>query len=155
MAILGKGTVEPMAKHSMSPTTPQINMIGEGTVVEGTLKAQSDIRISGSVVGKVRVEGKVIVAKEGSINGDLIATNADVSGSVQGQIEISERLVLKSTAQVTADIKTARLVVEEGAVFDGKCEMGQISAVKSEPMKKTAPTAKPIANTGYKAAATA
>ena len=117
---------------------PQINMIGEGTVVEGTLKAQSDIRIRGSVIGKIRVEGKAIIAQQGDVNGDLFATNADISGSVQGQIQISETLVLKSTARVNADIKTARLVVEEGAVFDGKCEMGQMTSVKRDDKKQAA-----------------
>lgn len=108
-----------------SPTqSPQINMVGEGAVVEGTLNAGSDIRIRGKVVGKLNVEGRAIVAQEGEVNGDLVATNADVAGTVHGQIDVSGTLVLKATAQVTADIKTSRLVVEEGAVFDGKCKMG-------------------------------
>ena len=115
-----------------SPQTPQINMIGEGAVVEGTLNAGSDIRIRGKIVGKLNVEGRAIVAQEGEINGDLVATHADISGTVHGQIDISDTLVLKSTARVTADIKTSRLVVEEGAVFDGKCKMGGKTMGKDE-----------------------
>ena len=112
-------------------------MIGEGTIVEGTLKADGDIRISGRVIGKVEVDGKVIVAQEGSIEGDLVATNADVAGSVDGEINISGRLILKSTARIDAEIKTNRFVVEEGAVFHGQCEMGKMTSVKSEDIKKS------------------
>ncbi len=139
-----------MASKSPYPTTqaPQINMIGEGAVVEGTLNAGSDIRIRGKVVGKLNVEGKAIVAQEGEVNGDIVATNADISGVVQGQIDVSGTLVLKATARVTADIKTARLVVEEGAVFDGKCKMGGKTMDKDElksasvtPLKAKAATA--------------
>jgi cytoskeletal protein CcmA (bactofilin family) len=143
MAILGKQQTtasQPMTRNGNTPQSPQINMIGEGTVVEGALKAHSDIRIRGSVIGKIRVEGKAIIAQEGNINGDLFATNADISGSVQGQIQVTETLVLKASARVTADIKTARLVVEEGAVFDGKCEMGQMTSVKADDLKKASVT---------------
>ncbi|NND70584.1 MAG: polymer-forming cytoskeletal protein [Rhodothermales bacterium] len=128
-----------MAKQPTPPTSStvpgQINMIGEGTVVEGTLKADSDIRISGRVVGKVEVDGKVIIAQEGSVDGDLIATNADVAGSVEGHINVSGRLILKSTARIDAEIKTNRLVVEEGAVFEGQCEMGKMTSVKATDIK--------------------
>lgn len=139
-----------MASKSPYPSaqTPQINMIGEGAVVEGTVNAGSDIRIRGKVVGKLNVEGKAIVAQEGEVNGDIVATNADISGVVQGQIDVSGTLVLKATARVTADIKTARLVVEEGAVFDGKCKMGGKTMDKDElksasvtPLKAQAATA--------------
>lgn len=143
MALLGnRQSSDPVSTKSIpgGGQAPQINMIGEGTVVEGTLKAQSDIRIRGSVIGKIRVEGKAIIAQEGEVNGDLIATNADISGSVQGLIQVSETLVLKSTARINADIKTARLVVEEGAEFDGKCEMGQMSSVKREDKKAASVT---------------
>ena len=143
MAILGNRTMQPMAKQSTPPTSSsvpgQINMIGEGTIVEGTLKADSDIRISGRVVGKVEVDGKVIVAQEGSIDGDLVATNADIAGSVEGQINIHGRLILKSTARIDAEIKTNRFVVEEGAVFQGQCEMGKMTTVKAEDIKKSIP----------------
>ena len=142
MALLGnRTTIQPMAKQPTPVTSSsvpgQINMIGEGTIVEGTLKADSDIRISGRVIGKVEVDGKVIVAQEGSIEGDLVATNADIAGSVEGEIHVTGRLILKSTARIDAEIKTNRFVVEEGAVFHGQCEMGKMTSVKAEDIKKS------------------
>lgn len=116
-----------MAKQANSSVSGQINMIGQGTVVEGTLHAESDIRVSGRVVGKLHVEGKAIIAQEGLIEGELVAASADVAGSVQGELRVSERLVLMSSARIDGDIQTDRLIVEEGAVFTGQCEMGDTS----------------------------
>ncbi|MDX1429659.1 MAG: polymer-forming cytoskeletal protein [Rhodothermales bacterium] len=125
-----------MSKQPTPPSNPgQINMIGEGTVIEGTLRSESDVRVSGRIVGNLDVEGKVIVAKEGSINGELVASSADIAGDVQGQINIKELCVLKGAARVDADIKAARLVVEEGATFNGQCEMGQMTSVRTKDMK--------------------
>jgi len=113
-----------MAKQSNQTVSNQINMIGEGTVFEGTLSADSDIRISGRVVGKLDIKGKVIVAQEGVIEGEVIAMNLDVGGRIHGDVHVEERVVLKSSARVEGNIKSSRLVVEEGAVFNGECQMG-------------------------------
>ncbi|HET6567366.1 MAG TPA: polymer-forming cytoskeletal protein [Rhodothermales bacterium] len=107
------------------PGPGQINMIAEGTVLEGTLKATGDVRISGRIVGKLFVEGKVVVTQEGVVDGELSAVSADVAGSVLGEVTVKERLVLKNTAAVDGNVRAARLVVEDGAVFGGKCQMGQ------------------------------
>ena len=109
----------------------QINMIGEGTVLEGTLRAKGDVRVSGRIEGKLEVAGKAIVAQEGSIDGELVAESADIAGAVDGQVKVSERVVLKNTARVEGDILAGRLVVEEGAVFAGKCLMDERAPVKA------------------------
>ncbi len=139
-----------MAKQMSAAAPGQVNMIGAGTVLEGTLTAQSDVRVSGKIIGQVQVEGKVIVAHEGTIDGELSAAHADVAGTVLGEIDAADRVVLRSSARVEGNIKTARLVMEEGALFDGKCVMGQTS-IRSEtqpiegskrqvePEKETAP----------------
>jgi len=105
-------------------TQDQVNLVGEGTVFEGTVRAESDVRASGRIVGTLEVDGKTMVAEEGEVEGEIIATNVEVAGQVQGEIHVDERLVLKSTARVDGTIETDRLVVEEGAEFTGECEMG-------------------------------
>ena len=112
-----------MAKNQTNLPSPQINMIVEGTVFEGTLRSESNLRISGRIVGKLDVEGKAMVATEGVIEGEMIATTAEIAGSVQGEIRIRELLVLKGTARVDGNIEATRLIVEEGSIFNGKCLM--------------------------------
>lgn len=125
MALFGSEKKQkPMAKQKGA--IPQhINLVGEGTTFEGTLRAGSDIRASGRVIGRIEAKGKAIVAEAGMVEGEIIATNADIAGNVQGEIHVEEQLVLKSTARVDGTIETDRLVVEEGAIFTGECRMGE------------------------------
>ena len=115
-----------MSKQMDPPGPVQINMIGEGTEVEGTLRAKDDIRISGRVVGSLIVEGKAIIAAGGEVEGDIKGADADIAGRVKGEINVKGRLLLKSSARVEGTVRTTRLIVEEGAVVEGKCEMGQL-----------------------------
>lgn len=103
-----------------------INMVAEGTTVEGTLRAAGDVRISGHVVGVVEVEGKLIVAPEGTVEGEVKAAQADVAGTVRARVQVAERLVLRATAIVEGDVETGRFVVEEGAEYTGQCVMGTL-----------------------------
>ncbi len=110
--------------NQTSTVQDQVNLVGEGTVFEGTVRADSDVRASGQIIGTLEVEGKTMIAEEGTVEGEIIATSADIAGEVQGEIHIEERLVLKSSARVEGRIETDRLIVEEGAQFTGECEMG-------------------------------
>lgn len=116
-------TSSPMATQT-GTVQDQVNLVGEGTVFEGTIRAKSDVRASGRIVGTIEVEGKAMIAQEGTVEGEIIATNAEIAGHVEGEIHIEERLVLKGTAQIDGKIETDRLVVEEGAQFTGDCQMG-------------------------------
>ena len=107
-----------------STVQDHVNLVGDGTVFEGTVRAESDVRASGRIIGTLDVEGKTLIAEEGSVEGEIVATNAEIAGQVHGEIHVEERLVLKSTARVDGMIETDRLIVEEGAQFTGECEMG-------------------------------
>ena len=104
--------------------TSSINLIGAGTVVEGDIKSNGDIRIDGSVLGNVISKAKVVVGATGSIDGNVTSQNADVSGSIRGKVTVNELLFLKSSANIQGDIVTGKLVVEVGATFTGTCNMG-------------------------------
>lgn len=121
-----------MASRSDTPQD-QVNLVGEGTVLDGTLRADNDVRTSGRIVGTLQVDGKAMVAEGGSVEGEVYATNADIAGRVDGEIHVEERLVLKSSAQVDGRIETDRLVVEEGAEFSGECSTDGSASVPGAP----------------------
>lgn len=118
--------------NQRNPAQDQINLVGKGTVFEGTVRAENDVRASGQIVGTLNVDGKAMISESGSVDGEVIATNADIAGRIQGELEIEERLVLKSTARVEGTIETDRLVVEEGAQFTGECKMNTPISVNGE-----------------------
>ncbi|MEM9996506.1 MAG: polymer-forming cytoskeletal protein [Bacteroidota bacterium] len=105
------------------PTGPTNNIIGAGTVIEGSLRSKADIHIGGEIKGDVHVEGRTVLSGEGKIDGTLESGSADLSGTVIGDVAVTGRLVLKNTARVEGNISTSKLVVEDGAVFTGRCDM--------------------------------
>jgi len=101
-----------------------INLIGAGTVIEGDIRSNGDIRVDGTVYGSVASKAKVVIGTTGIIEGDVNSQNADVSGTVKGKTTVAELLFLKSTAKIIGDLVTGKLVVEVGATFTGSCNMG-------------------------------
>lgn len=101
----------------------QINIIGQGTVVEGTIETDENIRISGTVHGEVISSGRVVVSEAGHIEGDVHAANADVAGKIQGEVHVEERLHIRTSAVIMGNIMTEQLAVEEGGCFTGRCVM--------------------------------
>ena len=108
------------------PTNGSINLIGNGTTIEGEIQSTGDVRTDGSVKGSVTSRAKAVIGTTGRVDGDINCQNADISGSIKGKIVVSELLFLKSTAKITGDIVTKKLVVEAGATFTGSCNMGGI-----------------------------
>ncbi len=148
MAIFGSEKKQKQMAKQKGSIPQQINLVGEGTTFEGTLRADSDVRASGRLIGRLEVNGKAIVAEAGTVEGEIMATNADIAGTVQGEIHVEEQLVLKSTARIDGTIETDRLVVEEGAVFTGECRMGSLkeeaaSAEAEEPAETEAADERP------------
>ena len=128
-------TTTPMARTS-PPANPaeQHNIIGTSTVVEGTLRSNGNVNISGTVNGNVEVEGRTMVMPGGIVDGELSSTSAEIAGTVKGKMAIRERLVLKATAVIDGDIRTGKLVVEDGATFNGQCVMGQGATTDRSPV---------------------
>ena len=107
-----------------APSADQHNIIGKSSTVEGTLRGSGNVHIAGTINGNVEVDGRTVVMPGGVVDGELASTSAEVGGHVKGQVRVRERLVLKASAVIDGDITTQKLVIEDGAVFNGKCAMG-------------------------------
>ncbi|MBL7889755.1 MAG: polymer-forming cytoskeletal protein [Bacteroidetes bacterium] len=125
-----------MAKNSNSEN-PSVNIIGAGTVIEGDITTNGDMRIDGSLTGSINVKGKLVVGPSGTIEGEIICQNADISGTIKGKIGVAELLALKSSSKLTGDIITNKIAIEPGAAFSGSCSMGGvIKDIKGERTEK-------------------
>ncbi|WP_167016050.1 polymer-forming cytoskeletal protein [Chitinophaga sp. Cy-1792] len=100
-----------------------INIIGNGTSIQGDIVCEGDIRIDGQVNGTVSTKAKIVVGPEGEITGDLICQSADLLGKVTGIIRVEELLFLKGNALVKGDVYTAHFEMEPTAKFNGRCYM--------------------------------
>src|SRR6516162_11350073 len=111
-------------KRAADEISNSSNVIGKGTVLEGSIETYGNIRVEGRVIGNVKSKSKIALGQGSHVEGNIHAQNADIEGEVKGKVEITELLVLKSTSVVHGDIATTKLVVEPGAIFNGNCRMG-------------------------------
>lgn len=115
----------------------RLNRIVEGTKIIGDIISESNLRIDGEVQGNVSTSSKVVIGESGLIHGNLTCLEADIEGRIEGKLNIENLLVLREQARVFGDIYTAKLHMEEGALFEGICKMnagGQ--KAQSAPMKE-------------------
>ncbi len=99
------------------------NNFSVNTTIMGNINAAGDIRIDGALQGNVECGGKVIVGEQSSIQGNIVATNAEINGKVRGNITIKESLTLRATSIIEGDIATHTLIIEPKALFNGTCKM--------------------------------
>jgi cytoskeletal protein CcmA (bactofilin family) len=127
-----------MAKN-LEMDNQTINLIGTGTVIEGNVTSNGDIRVDGSLNGVLNTKGKVIVGDGGKIHGEVHCKNFEVEGSIDGKVFVSELLSLRAKSKLVGEITTNKLAIEPGAVFTGKCDMSgsnQFNVGKSETKKE-------------------
>jgi len=99
-------------------------IVGPGCLFEGNLTLPEGlIRIDGEVIGNIKGSGGLIIGESGSVKGDLSAENVVVYGRVHGNIK-ARSLEIRASGRVDGDIQVQELVVEKGAIYNGKCSMG-------------------------------
>lgn len=117
--------------YSSSGNSSAINTLVAGTRIEGKIIAKSDIRIDGTVEGTLECAGRLIIGAEGSVEGDSTCQNAVIEGSFRGTLVVEDQLDVRTNANVVGEVKTGKLNIDSGAVFNGNCDMGQ--KIKSIP----------------------
>ncbi len=99
-------------------------LIGKTTVFNGNMEAEGTVRVEGSFEGELKVKGDVVLGDSGKVVGNIMSTNAHIAGRIEGNVKVKSQLHLTPTAYIGGDIEVSNLVVDEGAVFTGKCIMG-------------------------------
>jgi cytoskeletal protein CcmA (bactofilin family) len=110
-------------KQSNDQYAANESIVGASVKIDGDLKSQGNLRIDGTVTGKVKTSQNLFVGESALISADIEAENAVIGGTVQGNIKVSGALQLTRTARLTGDMNCGTLQVEQGAMFIGKCQM--------------------------------
>ncbi len=98
-------------------------ILGKGAYFEGVITVEHSLRVDGKVKGDVKTSDTLVVGKEGEIEGNVKAKNLVVGGKLNGIVEADGKTVLESRSEFHGEMKTRKLVIDEGATFDGKCSM--------------------------------
>jgi cytoskeletal protein CcmA (bactofilin family) len=94
-------------------------VIGEAVRIKGDIRSREDLRLEGEAEGSLEVDGRLTVGQKGKIHANITAREVVMAGTVEGNIQASERVVLAKGADLTGDVKTAGIVIEDGAFFKG------------------------------------
>jgi cytoskeletal protein CcmA (bactofilin family) len=122
------GRYEPEARGSSAT-------IGKAVKIIGQIHSKEDLYVDGDVEGTVEApEHRLTVGPNGTVHATVKAREVVALGSIQGNVEAAERIEIKKEAKLVGDIRTARIVIEDGAYFKGS-----IDIVKPEPAKVSMP----------------
>ncbi len=106
----------------------ETNRIVAGTELTGDVVSDSNFMLEGEMHGNLSCSGKVTIGSTGKLRGNLVCVIAEINGTVDGEITVEGLLTLNETARINGDIQTTKLIIQEGATFEGSCVMKSPSA---------------------------
>lgn len=112
-----------MAKTEIIPQTAELSRISKGTRVTGVMTSSADIRIDGTFEGIVYTKGKLVIGEAAGIKGKIFAQSCDIWGHVEGDIFIEDLVNFKANSNFSGSLRTPRLSIEVGVVFNGSCSI--------------------------------
>jgi cytoskeletal protein CcmA (bactofilin family) len=107
-----------------------ISIVATGMRIVGELATDGVLKVEGTVVGSIRADREVLIARGGIIEGDVYTRQAIVGGRVAGSIFADERVEVQENSMVQGDIVTKRLIVNEGGEVNGNVQMGEPNALE-------------------------
>ncbi len=110
--------------NQMRVAAPSGCVVADSTHIEGIVRSEGHFRLDGAINGSISCEKKLIVGVNGSVTGSVWANEADISGVINGNIETAGMLILRKTSYIKGEIKAQIISIEEGAIYDGKCQIG-------------------------------
>jgi len=122
-------------------------IIGKSVVLKGQIYGREDLTIDGEVEGTVELqEHRLTIGPNGKVVATIKAREIVVLGTVHGNVEAREKIDIRKEAKVVGDIRTARIVIEDGAYFKGSIDIERAEAPKPAAQPAAAPKPQPAAS---------
>ena len=109
-----------------------LSLVGAGTLIEGKIKTEGSIRVDGTLVGEIVAKVNAAIGVTGAVEGGVMAKNVTIAGKVKGTVTATDKLTLEGKSITRGDIRASKLIVDEGAMFDGQCAMTSQSGSTKE-----------------------
>lgn len=153
------GTPAPVAPEPPAEARPRVEKptrasaggemanIGKSISIKGDLSGNEDLVVEGSVEGRIELpNNQLTIGANGNVKADISAKSVVVVGKVAGNVTGVERVQIEATGSVQGDVRTPRLVVQEGATLNGSVEMGPARSASHASHASQGPTlARPVA----------
>ncbi len=110
-------------------------IIGPSIKVKGNFHGEGDIIVEGILEGEIKTSKNLLIGPKARIKANIEAKQAKISGEVHGNLLVSDYLELTSTAKIYGDIQAGSISIENGATFNGNCNMEQGRKAETEKSK--------------------
>ncbi len=107
------------------------SILGPEIEIKGDVKAKGSLLIYGKVLGNIKSSGTVSTANGSYIKGNIESNEANLSGHIEGDVEVKKKLILGNKSHLSGNLKASILTIEEGAKFDGMCNMAKVESIGS------------------------
>lgn len=115
------------------------SLIGKNITITGDISGTEDLVLDGRITGKIQLnECRLTIGEDGHAHSHIMAREIVISGRVDGQIVAGERVELRSTAVVTGDIISPRLIIQQDAIIKGSVDLSPSRTARPKPAKKEA-----------------
>jgi cytoskeletal protein CcmA (bactofilin family) len=124
--VLAAPDPKPTTKVEVPPASAAglVGYLYKGSRVSGQLSFQGSARIDGTVDGEIQCQGTLTIGDGAEVRAKISGQVVIIRGKVEGNVTAKERVELLAPARLTGDVNTPRLVITEGAMFDGDCSLG-------------------------------
>ena len=107
----------------MSKNEQEFTQVGRSVEVNGDINGKTDLRIAGKVYGNIFIDGELILEKYAIIEGNVKCNAAILAGTIKGDVDCNSKLILQDNAKIIGNVKAEQLIINEGAIFQGSCDM--------------------------------
>jgi len=122
--------------------------IGKAVKIDGQIYSKEDLYVDGEVEGTIELqEHRLTIGPHGKVHSNVKAREVVILGNIQGTVEASDKLEIRKDARLVGDIKTARIVIEDGAYFKGSIDIVKPEPTKSSASSQPKPQVMPVAAT--------
>jgi cytoskeletal protein CcmA (bactofilin family) len=98
-------------------------IVGKDSVFTGDMEVKGTLRVDGKIKGRIICDETVSIGATGEVEAEIDAKMVIIAGTVIGNIRTSEKIEMQAKAKVLGDVSTKNIVIEQGAIFHGSCQM--------------------------------
>src|SRR2546421_3192878 len=119
-----------------APQPGRGGVMGTSMTVKGEVYSREELHVDGEIHGSIELQHRLTVGPNGKIRANVKAREVVLHGSIQGNVQAAEKIIIREKGSLVGDIKTAGIVIEDGAYFKGSIDITRLEVPKVEPAKE-------------------
>ncbi len=105
--------------------TRSVATVGTSIKIQGEIFSAEELFVDGEIEGKLELEHRLTVGPNGKVSANVRAKEVDVHGSIRGNVDATDKVTIRSGARIMGDVKTAGIIIEDGAYFKGGIDIAR------------------------------